>query len=46
LTPLPAAPRPASGKGVKAQQAMAKGFALDLTQGGPDAEDSDFRQYG
>jgi methyl-accepting chemotaxis protein len=42
----PAAPRPASGKGVKAQQAMAKGFALDLTQGGPDAEDSDFRQYG
>jgi len=40
------APRPAQGKGVKAQQAMAKGFALDLTQGGPDAEDTDFKQYG
>jgi methyl-accepting chemotaxis protein len=39
------AARPASGKGVKAQQAMAKGFALDLTQGGPDAEDSQFREY-
>jgi len=39
------APRPAQGKGVKAQQAMAKGFALDLTQGGPDAEDIQFREY-
>jgi methyl-accepting chemotaxis protein len=46
------APRPVSrpvavsgSKGVKAQQAMAKGFALDLSHGGPDAEDSQFRDY-
>jgi methyl-accepting chemotaxis protein len=31
---------------VSAQQAMAKGFALDLTQGGPDSEDDDFKAYG
>jgi methyl-accepting chemotaxis protein len=31
--------------GVAAQQARAKGFALDLTQGGPDAADADFRAY-
>jgi methyl-accepting chemotaxis protein len=37
--------RAAPTRGVKAQQAMAKGFALDLTQGGPDAEDSQFREY-
>jgi methyl-accepting chemotaxis protein len=30
---------------VAAQQARAAGFALDLTQGGPDADDADFRQY-
>jgi len=31
--------------GVTAQQARVKGFALDLAQGGPDAEDADFKQY-
>ncbi|RRN62656.1 methyl-accepting chemotaxis protein [Caulobacter sp. 602-1] len=31
---------------VAAQQARASGFALDLTQGGPDAADADFREYG
>ena len=31
---------------VAAQQARASGFALDLTQGGPDAADVDFREYG
>jgi len=30
---------------VAAQQARAAGFALDLTSGGPDAEDADFREY-
>jgi len=30
---------------VAAQQARAKGFALDLTKGGPDAGDADFREY-
>ena len=30
---------------VAAQQALAKGFALDLAQGGPDADDADFRKY-
>jgi methyl-accepting chemotaxis protein len=28
-----------------AQPAAAKGFALDLTTGGPDAEDADFKEY-
>jgi methyl-accepting chemotaxis protein len=31
---------------VAAQQARAKGFALDLSQGGPDSADADFREYG
>jgi len=31
--------------GVAAQQARAKGFALDLTHGGPDADDADFKAY-
>jgi methyl-accepting chemotaxis protein len=41
------APRKSSNKSssVAAQQARAKGFALDLTQGGPDAEDADFKAY-
>jgi len=42
------APRPVArpvGKGVKAQQAAAKGFALDLAQGGPDDHDDAFREY-
>ena len=30
---------------VAAQQARATGFALDLTNGGPDADDADFREY-
>ncbi|MDR6624384.1 methyl-accepting chemotaxis protein [Caulobacter segnis] len=30
---------------VAAQQARAAGFALDLTSGGPDADDADFREY-
>jgi methyl-accepting chemotaxis protein len=38
---------PVRGRGaVAAQQARVKGFALDLAQGGPDAEDSDFKEYG
>jgi methyl-accepting chemotaxis protein len=54
--PKPAARRPArsakpvakptSTRGpVAAQQARAAGFALDLTSGGPDADDADFREY-
>jgi methyl-accepting chemotaxis protein len=30
---------------VAAQQALAQGFALDLSQGGPDPADSDFTDY-
>ena len=42
----PAAPaRKAQGRSVAAQQVRAKGFALDLTQGGADADDADFREY-
>ena len=36
---------PAGRAPVAAQQARAKGFALDLAQGGPDADDADFREY-
>ena len=32
-------------KAVAAQQARARGFALDLAQGGPDADDANFRDY-
>ncbi|MGX5667693.1 methyl-accepting chemotaxis protein [Rhizobium daejeonense] len=39
--PQKAAP---AGMNVAAQQAKAKGFALDLTMGGPDAGDADFRE--
>jgi len=39
--PAAAAPRHT----VAAQQARAGGFALDLTSGGPDADDADFREY-
>ncbi|NBB65821.1 methyl-accepting chemotaxis protein, partial [Pseudomonas sp. ODNR1LW] len=38
--PTPAPAKPA----VHAQQARAKGFALDLNTGGADAEDMDFRE--
>ncbi|MFN3521871.1 MAG: methyl-accepting chemotaxis protein [Phenylobacterium sp.] len=41
----PAAKPKAVVNSVAAQQARAKGFALDLSQGGPDAEDADFREY-
>jgi len=34
----------AAAPGVRAQQARAKGFAMDLNMGGPDAEDTDFRE--
>lgn len=34
----------ASFNSVSAQQARAKGFALDLSMGGPDAADADFRE--
>jgi len=44
----PAARKPAASpvrQSVAAQQARAGGFALDLTSGGPDADDADFREY-
>ena len=34
----------AAGNSVASQQARAKGFALDLSMGGPDAEDQNFRE--
>ncbi|WP_414899989.1 methyl-accepting chemotaxis protein [Rhizobium cremeum] len=37
-------PQKAAGMNVAAQQARAKGFALDMTMGGPDAGDADFRE--
>jgi methyl-accepting chemotaxis protein len=49
-TPAPAAGRkPAARKAapantVAAQQARAKGFALDMSMGGPDESDADFRE--
>jgi methyl-accepting chemotaxis protein len=36
---------PALRNPVAAQQARVQGFALDLAQGGPDADDADFREY-
>ncbi len=42
--PASVAKRPASGTTVAAQQARARGFALDLSMGGPDAEDDHFRE--
>jgi methyl-accepting chemotaxis protein len=41
----PAATAGAGRANVIAQQARAHGFALNLTQGGPDAEDDQFREY-
>ncbi|MBB3395164.1 MULTISPECIES: methyl-accepting chemotaxis protein [unclassified Rhizobium] len=35
---------PAANRTVAAQQARVKGFALDMSMGGPDAGDDDFRQ--
>ena len=40
----PAARKPARNA-VASQQARVAGFALDLTNGGPDADDADFKQY-
>ena len=40
------AAKTAPARPVAAQQARAKGFALDLAQGGPDADDADFKAYG
>ena len=47
--PVPAAARSASAalaanRTIAAQQARVKGFALDMSMGGPDAGDDDFRQ--
>ncbi|USQ96538.1 methyl-accepting chemotaxis protein [Caulobacter sp. RL271] len=44
----PVAPKAAARKApraVAAQQARAQGFALDLSQGGPDADDREFTEY-
>ncbi len=41
-----AKPAPAVRRPVAVQQARAKGFALDLAQGGPDAADAAFKEYG
>jgi methyl-accepting chemotaxis protein len=38
-------PAAAAGKVVAAQQARVRGFALDLAQGGPDADDVNFKEY-
>ena len=48
--PTPVAKAPAKSKTpprapVAAQQARAAGFALDLTNGGPDEQDGEFREY-
>ena len=41
----PQSRKPASGgQSVATQQARAKGFALDLSMGGPDEDDADFRE--
>ncbi|QCI99759.1 HAMP domain-containing methyl-accepting chemotaxis protein [Agrobacterium larrymoorei] len=42
----PAAPARAAAQdhSIRAQQARAKGFALDMSMGGPDADDADFRE--
>jgi methyl-accepting chemotaxis protein len=40
-----AAPRKAPVRAVAVQQARAQGFALDLSQGGPDADDREFTEY-
>jgi len=45
-TRKPAAKTPAPARNpVAAQQARAKGFALDLAHGGPDEDDANFREY-
>ena len=39
-----AAPVRKNENSVNAQQARARGFALDMSMGGPDADDADFRE--
>ncbi len=41
----PAKAKPSARSPVAAQQARAAGFAIDLTNGGPDDEDGEFREY-
>ena len=41
----PAAKKAPARNPVAAQQARAAGFALDLTSGGPDEDDGDFKEY-
>ncbi|MGZ3365876.1 MAG: methyl-accepting chemotaxis protein, partial [Caulobacteraceae bacterium] len=43
--PKAGAPKAKTSNPVAAQQARARGFALDLSQGGPDDGDADFREY-
>jgi methyl-accepting chemotaxis protein len=40
----PAVSRPVTTNSVASQQARAKGFALDMSMGGPDAGDADFKE--
>jgi len=42
--PLARAPATRTDNSVAAQQARLKGFSLDMSMGGPDADDNDFRQ--
>ena len=42
--PLSRAPAGRADNSVAAQQARLKGFSLDMSMGGPDADDNDFRQ--
>jgi methyl-accepting chemotaxis protein len=42
--PLGKAPAARTDNSVAAQQARAKGFTLDMSMGGPDADDNDFRE--
>ncbi|WJH41741.1 methyl-accepting chemotaxis protein [Aliirhizobium terrae] len=40
----PARARPSQDQSIAQQQARAKGFALDMSMGGPDRDDDDFRE--
>jgi methyl-accepting chemotaxis protein len=40
----PARTRPSQDQSIAQQQARAKGFALDMSMGGPDRDDADFRE--
>ncbi|MGY5804904.1 methyl-accepting chemotaxis protein, partial [Rhizobium sp. LEGMi12c] len=42
--PATRAPAARTDNSVAAQQARAKGFTLDMSMGGPDADDNDFRE--